>query len=76
MNTPKNLKLVINHANAQYESGEITEEEYKRFKSETIGHMDTFLLCGRFTDAKYKELFDMFIKFEDEDLTQEEEESV
>lgn len=67
MNTPKNLKMIIKHRNAQYESGEIDTEEYKQFKSETIGHMDTFLLCGRFSDEKYRELFDMFIKFEDEE---------
>lgn len=70
MNTYKNLKLIINHRNAQYERGEIDTEEYKQFKSETIEHMDTFLLCKRFGDEKYEELFAMFIA--DEESTEEE----
>ena len=66
MNTYKNLKLIINHTNEQYNSGEITAEEYKSFKTETLKKMDTFLLCNRFSAEKYEELFAMFIKFEDE----------
>lgn len=71
MNTYKNLKLIINHTNEQYNSGEITAEEYKSFKTETLKKMDTFLLCNRFSSEKYEELFAMFIKFEDEESVSE-----
>lgn len=61
MNTYKNLKLIINHTNEQYKSGEITAEEYKSFKTETLKKMDAFLLCNRVSSEKYEELFAMFI---------------
>ena len=67
MGTYKNLKLIINHTNEQYNSGEITAEEYKSFKTDTLKKMDTFLLCNRFSAEKYEELFALFIKFEDEE---------
>lgn len=70
MNTYKNLKLIINHTNEQYNSGEITAEEYKSFKTETLKKMDTFLLCNRVSSEKYEELFAMFIA--DEVSTEEE----
>ena len=71
MNAYKNLKLIIAHYNAQYESGEITEEEYKRFKEENLEYMDTFLLRKRISREKYDELFDMFITLEDEESAAE-----
>ena len=71
MNTYKNLKLIINHTNEQYNSGEISAEEYKSFKTETMKKMDTFLLCNRFSAEKYEELFAMFITFEDEESADE-----
>lgn len=71
MNTYKNLKLIINHTNEQYRNGEITAEEYKSFKTDTLKKMDTFLLCNRFSSEKYEELFAMFIKFEDEESASE-----
>ena len=67
MNTYKNLKLIIEHNNAQYESGEIDAEEYKSFKTDTLKKMDTFLLCNRISSEKYEELFAMFIKFDDDE---------
>lgn len=70
--TYKNLKLIIAHNNAQYESGEITEEEYKRFKEEYLGYMDTFLMRKRISNVNYDELFDMFITFEDEESAETE----
>ena len=66
MNTYKNLKLIINHTNEQYNSRQITAEEYKSFKTETLKKMDTFLLCNRFSSEKYEELFAMFIDIDGE----------
>ena len=63
----KKLKLIITHYNEQYKNSEITAEEYKSFKTDTLEKMDTFILCNRFSSEKYKELFDMFITFEDEE---------
>ena len=65
MNTYKNLKMIINHTNEQYKSGEITADEYKSIKTETLKKMDTFLLCNRFSAEKYEELFAMFIADEE-----------
>lgn len=66
MNTYKNLKLIIKHTNDQYNSEEITAEEYNSFKEDALKKMDTFLLCNRFSSEKYEELFGMFITFEDD----------
>lgn len=61
MNTYKNLKLIIKHTNDQYNSEEITSEEYNSFKEDALKKMDTFLLCNRFSAEKYEELFAMFV---------------
>lgn len=76
MNTYKNLKLIITHTNEQYKNGEITAEEYKIFKTETLKKMDTFLICNRIGSEKYEELYAVLLPDEDGDLTDSEEESV
>ena len=60
------LKKQINNANAQYNAGTMTAEEYAQFKETTLNKLDVFLTCDRIKPKQYEELNSMFIEVTEE----------
>ena len=53
-------KLIVN-ANARYEQGSMTKEEYGAYREATLRKLDVFYAAGRLTDAQYEELTGMWL---------------
>lgn len=55
------LKKQIVNANAQFEAGIMTADEYAQFQENTMKKMDIFLTCDRIKTEQYEELNAMFL---------------
>jgi hypothetical protein len=60
--TYRNLKAAIERANTEYQSGQMTAEEYRAFREQKERMMGVFLRTNRLTQEQYDELEGMFIE--------------
>ena len=58
------MKKLIANANAKYQSGAWSAEEYLEYKAVQQNKLDVFYAKGRLTDAQYEELTGMWIEVE------------
>ena len=56
------MKKLIANANAKYQSGAWTAEEYTEYKATQQNKLDVFYAKGRLTESQYEELTDMWIE--------------
>ncbi len=56
------MKKLILNANAQFENGNWTAEEYTVYKEQQMNKLDVFFAKGRLTTAQYEELTSLFIE--------------
>ena len=56
------MKKLIANANAKYQSGAWTAEEYTEYKTAQQNKLDVFYAKGRLTESQYEELTDMWIE--------------
>lgn len=59
--TYSTMKKLILNANAKYQSGVWTEEEYNEYKQEQQNKLDVFYAKGRLTDSQYEELTGLWL---------------
>ena len=59
--TYSTMKKLIANANAKYQSGAWTAEEFLVYKAAQQNKLDVFFAKGRLTEAQYGELTDMWI---------------
>lgn len=58
----KSMKKLILNANAQFQSGAWSSEEYEEYKNAQQNKIDVFYANGRLTQAQYGELTNLWIK--------------
>lgn len=56
------MKKLILNANAQFQSGNWTAEEYEAYKNQQMNKLDVFFAKGRITASQYDELTSLFIE--------------
>lgn len=59
--TYSTMKKLINNANAKYQSGAWTLEEYNEYKESQQNKLDVFYAKGRLTESQYEELTNLWI---------------
>lgn len=65
--TYKTMKKLILNANAQFQGGNWTQDEYKEYQSTQQNKIDVFYAKGRLTEAQYEELTGLWIPENEED---------
>lgn len=55
------MKKLILNANAQFQSGAWTSEDYEEYKNAQQNKIDVFYANGRLTQAQYEELTGLWI---------------
>ena len=58
----KSMKKLILNANAQFQNGYWTAEEYEEYKDAQQNKIDVFYAKGRITEAQYEELTGLWIE--------------
>ena len=58
----KSMKKLILNANAQFQSGAWTSEEYLEYKATQQNKIDVFYANGRLTQTQYEELTGLWIE--------------
>lgn len=58
----KSMKKLILNANAQFQSGAWSSEEYEEYKNAQQNKIDVFYANGRLTQAQYEELTGLWIE--------------
>ena len=58
------MKKLIKNANAKYQSGAWSAEEYLEYKAIQQNKLDVFFAKGRLTEAQYDELTEMWLDVE------------
>ena len=58
----KSMRKLILNANAQFQSGAWTSEEYEEYKNAQQNKIDVFYANGRLTQAQYEELTGLWIE--------------
>lgn len=55
------MKKLINNANAKFQSGVWTAEQYEEYKANQQNKLDVFFAKGRLTESQYEELTSLWI---------------
>lgn len=60
--TYSTMKKLIKNANAKYQSGAWTAEEFLAYKAAQQNKLDVFFAKGRLTEGQYNELTDLWVE--------------